>query len=52
VVRTFAGHNEASQVRVQWDGTDTNGDDVASGVYFYRIKANDFTATKKMTLLK
>jgi hypothetical protein len=34
VVRTFAGHNEASQVRVQWDGTDADGNDVASGVYF------------------
>jgi hypothetical protein len=52
VVRTFAGHNEASQVRVQWDGTDTDGNEVASGVYFYRIKANNFTASKKMTLLK
>jgi hypothetical protein len=52
VVRTFAGHNEASQVRVAWDGTDNEGNAVSSGVYFYRIKAAEFTATKKMTLLK
>ena len=52
VVRTFSGHNEASQVSVQWDGKDNSGQSAASGVYFYRVNAGDYTAVKKMTLLK
>ncbi|MEW5875739.1 MAG: T9SS type A sorting domain-containing protein [Candidatus Zixiibacteriota bacterium] len=52
VVRTFSGHDEASSVSVLWDGKDNKTADAASGVYFYRVNAGNFTATKKMTLLK
>jgi hypothetical protein len=52
VVKTFSGHDEASQVSVQWDGKDNSGQTAASGVYFYRVNAGDYTAVKKMTLLK
>jgi len=31
---------------------DFNGEGLASGVYFYRIKTQDFTASKKLLLLK
>jgi hypothetical protein len=38
--------------RVTWDGRNDAGESVSSGVYFYRLVANDFTQTRKMVLLK
>jgi hypothetical protein len=35
-----------------WDGRNDEGSQVASGVYFYTLQAGDFTATRKMMLLK
>ncbi len=35
-----------------WDGTNYNGGRVASGIYFYQIRAGDFVDSKKMFLLK
>lgn len=40
------------QYSVVWDGTDTRGTRVASGVYLYRLKSGDASLTKKMVLLK
>jgi hypothetical protein len=37
---------------VTWDGRSDNGSPAASGIYFYRIQANDYVDTRKMTLLK
>jgi hypothetical protein len=51
VVKTFSGH-DAGRVNVTWDGRADNGSSVASGMYFYRVSAGEFTATKKMVLLK
>ena len=42
----------AGRQEVVWNGTDDAGMQVHSGVYFYVIRADDFQATRKMTLLK
>ncbi len=35
-----------------WDGTDSSGKPAASGIYFYQLKTENFTDTKKLVLLK
>lgn len=42
----------AGYQNVTWDGSDKNGHTVASGVYFYKLRAGEFTDTKKMLMLK
>ncbi len=43
---------EAGYKSVTWNGTDANGRSVASGTYFYILRAGDKVFTKKMTMLK
>ena len=35
-----------------WDGRSETGEPVASGVYFYSLSAGDYSATRKMLILK
>ena len=52
-VKTLADEEmSAGPHQVTWDGSANGGSVAASGIYFYRLQANDFVATKKMTLLK
>jgi hypothetical protein len=37
---------------VEWDGRDSEGRSVTSGVYFFRIEAADDVRTVKGTLLR
>ena len=56
VVRDL-GHQRAGIYRsrkraAHWDGKNAQGEPVASGVYFYTLKAGDFSATRKMLIRK
>jgi len=46
----------AGQYHVRWDGTDAQGQPVASGIYLYRLEAasgtQQFVASNKMTLVR
>ena len=58
VVRTLdVGHRIASAYESQskaiyWDGKNDLGEPVASGAYFYTLSTGDFSATRKMLILK
>ncbi|UCG51024.1 MAG: T9SS type A sorting domain-containing protein [Candidatus Latescibacterota bacterium] len=43
---------DAGLKEVTWDGEDALGNQVSTGVYFYRLTAGNRTLTKKMVLLK
>ena len=58
LVRTLALGDKAAGIyqsrnrAAHWDGKNELGEPVASGVYFYTLKAGDFTATRKMLIRK
>ena len=58
VVRTLTlGHQDVGTYKnrsqaAYWDGKNETGESVASGVYFYTLTAGDFSATRKMLILK
>ena len=58
VIRQLAlGHKPMGNYRsrsraVHWDGRNQFGEKVATGLYFYTLKAGDFTATRKMLVYK
>jgi len=43
---------EAGLHSVIWHGTNDQGRNVASGIYFYRMNTNDYNRTRKMIFLK
>ena len=52
-VRTLVNSNTHSGFHtVSWDGKDNNGDTLSGGIYLYQIRTANFTAVRKMLLLK
>ena len=47
-----AGMYTSKDKAAYWDGRDTAGEKVASGVYFYTLLAGDFLAMRKLVLMK
>ena len=58
LVRTIdVGHQAAAKYdtrskAIYWDGRNQFGEQVASGLYFYSLSAGDFSATRRMVILK
>ena len=47
-----AGNYQQRNRAAYWDGKNAVGESVASGFYFYTFTAGDFTATRKMLIVK
>jgi len=45
-------YQTAGYKQVLWDGRNSKGDEVSSGVYFYRLVADNYHKVNKMSLLK
>jgi len=53
LVKTLhGGELAAGRHCLVWDGTDNSGRGVASGTFFYRLKSEEGTLTRKMVLMK
>lgn len=50
--RQTAGAYRSEESAAHWDGRSETGEWVSSGLYFYQIRAGDFTAAKRMVILK
>jgi hypothetical protein len=46
------GHYLTRERAAYWNGRNENGEQVASGVYFYSLQAGQFSAMRKMVILK
>ncbi|MDZ7725164.1 MAG: InlB B-repeat-containing protein [candidate division KSB1 bacterium] len=52
VKRLWDGRQTAGHHKLLWNATNNQGLKVATGLYFYRLKAGDYTDVKRMILLK
>ncbi len=52
VATLLNGYQEAGKRTVLWNGKDEQGKNVPSGVYIYTISSGDFTAAKKLLLIR
>ncbi|MBM3241425.1 T9SS type A sorting domain-containing protein [Candidatus Poribacteria bacterium] len=47
-----AGSYVTKDKAIHWDGKNERGENVASGNYWYRLRAGEFNATRRMVILK
>ncbi len=52
IITLSHGMLSSGKHEIEWDGRDSDGESVASGVYFYRLQAGQYTQSRKMVLLK
>ena len=48
----LAAYYDTRSKSFYWDGRNESGEQVASGVYFYHLSAGDYSATRKMLIIK
>lgn len=46
------GYISTGETRLEWNGLDSNGIAVSSGLFFYRLEMNGYKKTNKMLLMK
>jgi len=52
-VKTLVNEKQTTgEHQIIWDGRDSLGKPVSSGIYFYKMKSGRYTSTKKMILMK
>ena len=47
-----AGYYADRTKAAYWDGRNESGESVASGIYFYQLRVSDYSATKRMAIVK
>ncbi len=53
LIRDFnLGHQAHGEKTLYWDGKNSDGETLASGIYFYQFKAGDTQSVRKMWLMK
>ena len=52
IKRLESGLRDAGSYEIKWNGLDERGQQVTSGVYFYRLDTGEFSDMKKMILIK
>ena len=53
VKKVSLGHRVGNEIIFSWNGADDNNNELASGIYFYQLKSDNYkTITKKMIKIK
>ncbi len=52
-IRTLVNKNQIAGIyNISWDGRDENGNDVPSGVYFYKLTSGSYSKVRKMSVIR
>jgi len=52
VYSLVSGYHVPGRYSVVWNGNDSNGYQVSSGMYIYQLRTSDAVLTKKLVLLR
>ncbi|MFQ6617855.1 MAG: T9SS type A sorting domain-containing protein, partial [Fidelibacterota bacterium] len=52
VITLVDGVQEAGSYSIIWDGVNKYGNEIASGIYFYKMETPEFKSIKKMVIIK